>query len=91
MPRDIPVGNGRMLVTFDQHYQIRDLYFPHVGQENHAGGGPCRFGIYADVPGRHRSGLRPSDPEPTLNLRTAGAATEGLLPPWPREVGSRGR
>jgi glucoamylase len=51
MPRDIPVGNGRLLVTFDRHYQIRDLYFPHVGQENHAGGGPCRFGIYADVPG----------------------------------------
>src|ERR671919_89657 len=32
MPRDIPVGNGRMLVTFDQHYQIRDLYFPHAWQ-----------------------------------------------------------
>ena len=53
MPRDIPVGNGRLLVTFDRHYQIRDLYFPHVGQENHAGGGPCRFGVFADVPGRH--------------------------------------
>ena len=49
MPRDIPVGNGRLLVTFDRHYQIRDLYFPHVGQENHAGAGPCRFGVYADV------------------------------------------
>ncbi|HLL89447.1 MAG TPA: glycoside hydrolase family 15 protein, partial [Tepidisphaeraceae bacterium] len=50
MPRDIPVGNGRLLVTFDHQYQIRDLYFPHVGQENHAGAGPCRFGVYADVP-----------------------------------------
>src|ERR1700755_1107602 len=50
MPRDIPVGNGRMLVTFDNHYQIRDVYFPHVGQENHAGAGPCRFGIFTDVP-----------------------------------------
>ena len=46
-----------MLVTFDRQYQIRDLYFPHVGQENHAGAGPCRFGVYADVPGRHRSRL----------------------------------
>ncbi len=57
MPRDIPVGNGQMLVTFDQHYQLRDLYFPHVGQENHVGGGPCRFGVYADLPaprGRER-------------------------------------
>ncbi len=50
MPRDIPVGNGRLLLTFDNRYQIRDVYFPHVGQENHAGAGPCRFGIYTDVP-----------------------------------------
>lgn len=39
-----------MLVTFDQHYRVRDLYFPHVGQENHAGG-PCRFGVWAKLPG----------------------------------------
>lgn len=50
MPRDIPVGNGNMLVTFDGAYQIRDVYFPHVGQENHAGGGPCRFGVWTNVP-----------------------------------------
>ena len=52
MPRDIPVGNGRLLVTFDHQYQIRDIYFPHVGQENHAGAGPCRFGVYTEVPGK---------------------------------------
>ncbi len=52
MPRDIPVGNGRLLVTFDHQYQIRDVYYPHVGQENHAGAGPCRFGVYTDVPGK---------------------------------------
>jgi oligosaccharide amylase len=57
MPRDIPVGNGRMLVTFDRQYQVRDLYFPHVGQENHAGAGPCRFGVFADLPGRARGRL----------------------------------
>jgi GH15 family glucan-1,4-alpha-glucosidase/ferredoxin len=51
MPRDIPVGNGKLLVTFDHQYQIRDVYFPHVGQENHAGAGPCRFGIYTELPG----------------------------------------
>lgn len=38
-----------MLVTFDHHYRVRDLYFPHVGQENHAGG-PCRFGVWAELP-----------------------------------------
>jgi len=69
MPRDIPVGNGRLLVTFDRHYQIRDLYFPHVGQENHAGGGPCRFGVYADVPGRHRSALFWSDDAHAWQIR----------------------
>src|SRR3954469_8494543 len=57
MPRDIPVGNGKLLVTFDHQYQIRDVYFPHVGQENHAGAGPCRFGVYADLPGKGKSQL----------------------------------
>lgn len=48
MPRDIPVGNGRMLITFDHRYQIRDFYFPHVGQENHGGAQPFRFGCYVE-------------------------------------------
>lgn len=52
MPRDIPVGNGKLLITFDHQYQIRDVYYPHVGQENHAGAGPCRFGIFTDHPGK---------------------------------------
>lgn len=46
--RDIPVGNGSLLVTFDDQYQIRDVYFPHVGQENHTKGYPFRFGVWAD-------------------------------------------
>jgi len=48
VPRDIPVGNGNLLICFDSDYQIRDVYFPYVGQENHAGWGPCRFGVWAD-------------------------------------------
>lgn len=48
MPRDIPIGNGRLLVCFDGEYRIRDLYFPHVGQENHVNGNYCRLGIWAD-------------------------------------------
>lgn len=48
MPRDIPVGNGKLLVCFDKQYQIRDLYFPHVGQENHVSGDVFRCGIWAD-------------------------------------------
>ena len=46
--RDLPVGNGSLLINFDKDYQIRDIYFPHVGQENHSEGFPFRFGIWAD-------------------------------------------
>ena len=52
MPRDIPVGNGNLLVTFDSLYQLRDVYFPYVGMEDHTGGHPCRFGVWTD--GRFR-------------------------------------
>ncbi|MGO9567704.1 MAG: glycoside hydrolase family 15 protein [Desulfomonilaceae bacterium] len=48
MPRDIPVGNGKLLVCFDRDYCIRDLYFPHVGKENHVGGNYFRFGVWVD-------------------------------------------
>jgi hypothetical protein len=53
MPRDIPVGNGSLLVNFDRSYQLRDLYWPHVGQENHTAGHPFRFGVWVD--GQFRS------------------------------------
>ena len=48
MPRDIPVGNGKFLISFDHNYNIRDLYFPHVGQENHVQGEYCRLGIWVN-------------------------------------------
>jgi GH15 family glucan-1,4-alpha-glucosidase len=48
MPRDLPVGNGKLLVCFDQDYCIRDLYFPHVGQENHVGRHFFRLGVWVD-------------------------------------------
>ena len=40
MPRDIPVGNGRLLVTFDDRYQVRDVYFPHQCELGCVGHGP---------------------------------------------------
>lgn len=46
--RDLPVGNGSLLVNFDDKYQIRDIYFPHVGQENHSEGFPFRFGVWVE-------------------------------------------
>jgi GH15 family glucan-1,4-alpha-glucosidase len=48
MPRDIPVGNGEMLVTFDDLYRIRDIYYPRVGLPNHTSGHVQHFGVWVD-------------------------------------------
>src|SRR5258708_2308270 len=68
MPRDLPIGNGRLLINFDRSYQLRDLYYPHVGKENHTSGHAFRLGFWAegqlrwiDDPGWERSLL--FDPE----------------------------
>ncbi len=34
MPRSLVFGNGQALATFDEHLQMRDLYFPYVGMED---------------------------------------------------------
>lgn len=38
MSRSLTLGNGNLLVCLDKHAQVRDLYFPYVGLENHVGG-----------------------------------------------------
>ena len=48
MPRNIPVGNGELLVTFDDLYRVRDIHYPRIGLPNHTGGHVQRFGIWAD-------------------------------------------
>ena len=48
MPRDLPLGNGDFLVTFDARYQLRDIFYPYVGMENHTVGEPSRFGVWVD-------------------------------------------
>ena len=48
MARDIPIGNGELLVNFDQAYHIRDIYFPHVGKENHTDGHRFGLGVWVD-------------------------------------------
>jgi GH15 family glucan-1,4-alpha-glucosidase len=48
MARDIPVGNGDILVTFDRLYRLRDIYSPFVGRYNHTDGNIQRFGVWAD-------------------------------------------
>ncbi|HAI98399.1 TPA: glycoside hydrolase family 15 [Candidatus Peribacteria bacterium] len=52
MPRPLILGNGTMLATFDRHMQMRDLYFPYVGMEDHTAYGDVhRVGIWVEGKG----------------------------------------
>src|SRR5215468_12514862 len=48
MPRDLPLANGRMLVNFDFEYNVRDVYWPHVGERNQTLGHVNHFGVWVD-------------------------------------------
>jgi glucoamylase len=48
MPRDIPVANGSVLVSFDRNAMMRELHFPYIGQENHTSGEPFHLGVWVN-------------------------------------------
>ena len=48
MTRHIVLGNQSFLINIDSWFQVRDIYFPHVGQENHLIGHAQRIGIFTD-------------------------------------------
>jgi len=48
MPRDLPLGNGSLLINFDKSYNVRDIYWPHVGQELHTAGDVSHTGVWVD-------------------------------------------
>ena len=48
MPRALCVGNGNLQVNVDNDMNIRDMFFPFVGLENHVSGHFCRFGVWVD-------------------------------------------
>jgi oligosaccharide amylase len=48
MTRHIVLGNGSLLVNIDKWLQVRDIYYPHVGQENHLLGHAHKLGVFAD-------------------------------------------
>src|SRR5438105_6421650 len=48
MPRDLPIGNGNLMINFDHEYNRRDVYYPHVGQDNQTIGDVSFFGIWCD-------------------------------------------
>ena len=47
MPRALTVGNGRLLINLDEGGRLRDIYWPSVGAEHHAGT-PSRLGLWVD-------------------------------------------
>jgi glucoamylase len=48
MVRYLPMGNGKMLLAFDEDYRIVDFYFSKHASENHASGHPFMYGISID-------------------------------------------
>ncbi len=48
MTRDLPVGNGSLLLNFDRNYNLRDIYWPYVGQELHTNGDISHTGIWVE-------------------------------------------
>ena len=48
MPRDLPISNGNLMINFDFEYNIRDVYWPHVGQDNQTVGDVSFFGVWCD-------------------------------------------
>lgn len=48
MPREIVLGNGNLLINFDQDYNMRDFYYPYVGLYNHINGFRNGIGIWVD-------------------------------------------
>ncbi len=52
MARSVTIGNGNLLVGLDARGQVRDMYFPYVGEANHVSGASGnyvhRIGVYVD-------------------------------------------
>ncbi len=73
--RSLILGNGSLLVALDSRAQVRDLYFPRVGLENHVDGALVhRIGVYTD-------GTLSwfSDPTWNITVECADNALKGLI------------
>ncbi len=45
MVRYIPIGNGALLVSFNENYNLTDFYFSKEMAENHSAGKPFKYGV----------------------------------------------
>ncbi|MFZ5899473.1 MAG: glycoside hydrolase family 15 protein [Bacillota bacterium] len=48
MARHLVLGNGNLLLNFDESIYLRDLYYPYVGMENHIGGHHSAIGFWVN-------------------------------------------
>jgi len=46
--RSLILGNGSLTVLIDKYSQLRDFYFPHVGQENHFDPQGHKIGVWVE-------------------------------------------
>lgn len=81
MPRPLVIGNGNIMVTFDDQMAMRDFYYPFVGELNHIMGHKNNLGFWIegkfawiDNPGwKRKLGYRKDS-----LVATADAVHEGL-------------
>ncbi len=48
MPRNLVMGNGKIAVALDGNMNVRDLFYPQVGLENHVIGHELKTGVWVD-------------------------------------------
>src|SRR3989344_148916 len=48
MPRSLVLGNGNILICYDNFGQVKDFYFPYVGEENHTSDCVHKIGVWVD-------------------------------------------
>ena len=48
VPRDIVIGNGQIIIAFDDKLALRDFFYPQVGLENHLNGHKIKTGLWID-------------------------------------------
>lgn len=46
MAKEIVLGNENLILTYDSNLCIRDIYFPHIGEENHLEEDKNRIGFW---------------------------------------------
>lgn len=46
MARSLVIGNGNILINFDEFLNMRDFYYPYVGQLNHISGHKNSIGVW---------------------------------------------